>query len=36
MQQSPSEYIEEIRGLPISESFKEKILGENAKNLLDL
>ena len=36
MQHSFSEYIEEIRGLPISEVFKDKILGENAKKLLDL
>jgi predicted TIM-barrel fold metal-dependent hydrolase len=36
MQHSPSEYIEEIRQLPISDEFKEKILGDNAEKLLSL
>jgi predicted TIM-barrel fold metal-dependent hydrolase len=36
MQHSPTEYIEEIRGLPISKAFKDKILGKNATKFLEL
>jgi predicted TIM-barrel fold metal-dependent hydrolase len=34
--QSPSEAVQAVKELPISEAFKAKILGENAARLLAL